>query len=45
MTKFKKTAPEFYAGCHAAGVIVNRRSHHKTPAPTPAPTDPKPPQN
>ena len=37
MTKFKKSSPEFYAGYHAARVILNRRSHHagKQPAPSP----------
>jgi 5-carboxymethyl-2-hydroxymuconate isomerase len=30
MTKFKKTQPEFYAGYHAARLIISRRSHHKT---------------
>jgi hypothetical protein len=30
MTKFKKTQPEFYAGYHAARLIVSRRSHHKS---------------
>jgi hypothetical protein len=38
MTKFKTTNPEFYAGYQAARAIVNRRSHHASPAPAPAPT-------
>jgi hypothetical protein len=38
ITKFKKTNPEFYAGYHAARVVVNRRSHHASPQPAPAPT-------
>jgi len=37
MTKFKKSSPEFYAGYHAARVILNRRSHHTGKQPTPAP--------
>lgn len=42
MTKFKKTNPEFYAGYHAARVVIHRRSHHTgpQPPPTPAPTTP-----
>ena len=43
MTKFKRTNPEFYAGYHAARVIVHRRSHHaaKQPLqPVPSPTPP-----
>ena len=41
MTKFKRTNPEFFAGYHAARVIIHRRSHHaaKQPVP-PAPAPP-----
>jgi hypothetical protein len=43
MTKFKKSNPEFYAGYHAARVVIQRRSHHagKQPSPTPATTPPQ----
>lgn len=37
MTKFKTSNPDFYAGYQAARVIVDRRSHHKTAPPAPAP--------
>jgi hypothetical protein len=37
ITKFKKSNPEFYAGYHAARVVIQRRSHHAGKQPTLAP--------
>jgi len=43
MTKFKRTNPEFFAGYHAARVIVHRRSHHAAKQPVPPAPSPTPP--